>query len=711
MFVRLAAARQLLASHHSAQAPPSGMPQRRRGAAGSAGDEELFRQFLEWRGARRANGGQAQARGAGGAGRGGASAERQPRDGEWQCNAPSCRFRFNFPSRGTCYKCGKPRAGGAKQAQRGGGAERAQPHGPVSAWGTRPLLSAWGAKGRAEADGCPTHRVPGSSLAARGTASSTGAPATQVHALGRGISGSNEFITLAPGGGKGKGKLPTTPVDESGGGTTSVKGTGKGKAPSCEQGLGKPAAKACTEQDCMGGKGASAKGRESWADLAEAEDAEDFDMGDDGGDGGEYDCDDFHDPHDDEHEADVDPETLKQAWLQEVQAVKQMEKQGINESSRALAAARQARDEAKRTWDEAREAPPLATRMQRTQNKLDKAASSLERCRLALEEFEDKVERERGALYDKISEAEARWQKRRDEMDELHEEAGAQAGARRTEKGDDAALRVRDGLRGEIGPELQALAESLDEGSWGRERANLLAARVATLCSQLVQTAAVRHGCQRYDLEAQDREAAHLRDDGPRPYSGTHGTGKGGTDKEACAAWEADGGGRWRKANSSAAKGGGRGSHPSDQGLAGHKSAAAAEANHAPSVRDSGPGSAESLAEEKDEESHQSPPKYRKGQSDEDSQDAQNAALAAKLQAEQAALAQAQAGANLDFGSEETRQLVGQLFSRHVEEVVQRADRMGVKPLTDEGKPLITLGPEQLRDWVKVHLDKDDPEL
>ncbi len=708
MVVRLAAARQLLAGHHSAQAPPSGMPQRHRGGAGSAGDEELFRQFLAWRGSRGANGGQTQARGAGDAGRGDAAARRQPRDGEWQCFAPNCRFRFNFPNRASCYKCGKPRAGGAKQAQRGGGAERAQTHGPIGAWGTRPLLSGWGAKGRAEADGCPTHRVPGSSLAARGTASSAAAPATQVHALGRGISGSNEFITLAPGGGKGKGKLPTTPVDESGGGATSVKGTGKGKAPRCEQGMGKAAATTGTEQVCMGGKGANAKGRESWADLAEAEDAEDHDMEDVGGDDGDYD---FHDQCDDEHEAEVDPETLRQAWLQEVQAVKQMEKQGISESSRALAAARQARDEAKRIWDEAREAPPLATRMQRTQNKLDKAASSLERCRLALEEFEDRVDRERDALYDKISEAEARWQKRRDELDALHEEAGAQAGVRRAEKGDDAAMRVREDLRGEIGPELQALAESLDEGSWGRERANLLAARVAALCSQLVEAAAVKHGCQRYDLGAQDREAARLQDDGPRPNSETDATGKGGAGEEACTAWEADGGGRWKKADSSAAKGSGRGNHASEQGPGGHKGAAAAEPNHAPSTRDSGTGSAESPGGERDEQSDQSPPKYRKGQSEEDSQEAQNAALAAKLQAEQAALAQIQAGANLDFGSEGTRQLVGQLFTRHVEEVVQRANRMGVKPLTDEGKPLIALGPEQLRDWVKMHLDKEDPEL
>ncbi len=109
---------------------------------------------------------------------------------------------------------------------------------------------------------------------------------------------------------------------------------------------------------------------------------------------------------DDEEEEDEleEPTTeeLRQAWLRECRAVKELAAKGKHNSSAALAAAREARDRAEEEWRRSRKPAPLSVRMGFAQKKLDRAAAALTKCRYELDDFDEATEKRRALLCERI---------------------------------------------------------------------------------------------------------------------------------------------------------------------------------------------------------------------------------------------------------------------------------------------------------------------
>ncbi len=670
--LRVEAGKHLLAAHHSAQRQ-SAMPPRRGAARGDGQDMAALRaQVLQlfdqgpW-GAGRGGGGGGVARAGGdtgggsaggrggqrGQGRGGGrprgeGASRGRREGDWPC--PSCDFDPNFASRTTCFRCGASRARraegrGAKQAGGGGGNR-----GPSGAGGSRPLLSAFAARAAAVVGGEPTYRVPGSSAAARAAAG----PALQ-H------------------GSWGPSAARTSPAD-------------KDSSALADRGM--------HEEGAPWAVGAPSR-RSRWADEeAPCDRVHD-------GDTSDYMEDDLameaeHEEGADEEdgwEDEPSPEELRQRWLRECSAVKALAAQGKHASSAALAAAREARDQAEEDWRRAKLPVPLSVRMGFAQRKLDRAQAALTRVRYELDEFDEEVERKRADIERRIREADARYRHRVAQMDGLHEEAAGlatntasgAADAKRAERDDEVCTMVA--------LELQAIAESLDDGDAARGRINLLLSRVAT--------ATARQPAAQYDI-AEDDDDMVLDD--------------------TTATWQADPTGRWNRSSRKGKDGGkgdgewraggasaaaSTGKAPGGKGATGEATATgatpAATSLAAPSAGKQGARRREDEGEDGAARS-----KSHRGSDEEGVQPVDTVGddyrRALKLREEQAIAAAAAIECQAVFGDERSRQIAAQLFEHKVGLIKGRAGELGL-PTTSNGKQLSELSPEELTEWIRKVLE------
>jgi hypothetical protein len=343
-----------------------------------------------------------------------------------------------------------------------------------------------------------------------------------------------------------------------------------------------------------------------------------------------------------------------------------------------------------------------------------------------LEEFEEQADRKRDELRQRISDAEARYNTRCDQMDELHFEAGELAAA---STGTGNARRAGDEACGMVASELQALAETLGDDSDTKGKINIILSKLAT--------ATAGSGPQRYDIG--DADGAH--------GGGGAGDAQLGGEEDATVSWSADASGRWnrrgasahRDANSvprddgwqwprkpvrqvgnrtradgnggtspagaassggSAARGGG------DLKPAGGESEArggrpeGAGPPSAPSANDrsGGQGRKRGSDEENDE-----PPKSLRAEDDTQGTSVElggdDARRALKLQQEQAVAIWAARNAQSIFGDDVSRGIAGQLFAHKVQLVEARAREVGVEPRAD-GKSLVDLDPEAFMAWV-----------
>ncbi len=207
-------------------------------------------------------------------------------------------------------------------------------------------------------------------------------------------------------------------------------------------------------------------------------------------------------------------ETLRARWAAECKVVKALEKvewdigQG---QSAALYAAQRARDEAEREWRSAAAPKPVAVRMGAAQRKVNKAQKAVDKAIDALREYEAEAAQRKEELREAVQRAEDRRDQRQQELDELHREAGAIAASAATHGHAVAgAATGAERLLDEVVREVQAIVETLDEGSDARGRVNLLLARVATK-SECAGPA----GCQRFDIGTDGEEHADAHD-GPQ---------------------------------------------------------------------------------------------------------------------------------------------------------------------------------------------------
>ncbi len=591
---------------------------------------------------------------------------RAQRDGDWEC--PSCGFVPNFASRSTCFRCG---AQAAHRAGSGGAAPHLRAaRGPLGAGGSRPLLTAFAARTDSPADKSPTHRVPGASVAARVAADRAAAPRTWGPAVARAAATSHDAPAHA----------------HLGDGNEKAKG-----------GAAQPAR----------------RGR--WADEEipvdrlrdEADDCyidDDLDMEAAEEDDGEGD--------EEWEEDEPSPEELRRIWLRECDAVKSLAAQGKHSSSAALAAAREARDRAEENWRRAKKPVPLSIRMGFAQRKLDKAQAALARVRHELDAFDEDTDRRRREISDRMEEADARYRSRVSQMDALHAEAASlaagaadqDAGPRRTDRSGDVCTMVA--------LELQAIAESLDEGADARGKINLLLSKVAT--------ATARPPAEQYDI-------ADEGDDGGSDVGN--------------ATWDADASGRWcrvarkgkasGKASGSQLHGSRRNEEPGrDEPMGDGKGANAAEATAAAgSTAVARGGNAEGTSAPAAAANAPTPPtatragvrrregcqqddaarnKSHRGHDDERVQSVEaegdDYRRALKLREEQAIAAAAAIESQAVFGDEKSRQIAGQLYEHKVGLLRARAAELGLAP-TSGGRQLIELTPEELAEWMRRVLE------
>ncbi len=410
------------------------------------------------------------------------------------------------------------------------------------------------------------------------------------------------------------------------------------------------------------------------------------------------------------------PQELKDAWLQECQVVKQMLRQGCPTSSAALAAACTARDEAEARWRRAKKPQPIAIRMGWAQRNVDRAERALTRHRVELEEFERQYEDRRAEIRERLDAADERYRRRVEELDALHAEAGELAAgatggaAKGSGEGGGGDSEIRD----LVAKELLVIVEALEEGTEARGRANLLLAQLATPARQAAPTQV------HYIGDDGVHEHGRAATEGGGKACGTRncGGGKGPASRSGEAArWRTDVHGRWSHRESMGVDSRG-GAGAVSKVLGQGSRSTAARAGQAPGVHEgqdahAAPSNAARAPRPRDEigaddsegpqgKSHRGddlpPTAGTVGEGGDD------LARARRLHEEQLLAMEAARRANAEFGDDQSKQIVGQLYARSVEQFVARARRVGLRATAD-GKPLIELAPQDLTAWVKDHLE------
>ncbi len=681
----------------------------RGGAGGSAGG-----------GGRRARRARAGGHGGGGGGNGDGGGNRGARgggggaggqtfrEGDWCCPRAGCRFSPNFASRTSCLRCGERRPSGGGGHQRGEGRPTPTPSaGPMGANGARPMLAVWGRRQQAE-EAAPTHRRPGSSLAAVQQAARL-QPRPGRAGAHAGIEA--KVTGAAAGGGSGGGPTGGT-VGPQGRAAASAAANGtEGQATDC--GI------------AAGGRPPAAGGqrqRPRWAD-----DDVPADAGGGGDDDGNSDYADEdaawdawdEDANDDDDAGEPTPADLRARWQSECRVVRALEAQGVPSDSTALAAARAARDEAEAAWRSRKAPQPLSTRMGWAQRKLDRAEQSLARARDDLAYYEEEVEARRAELQEKIDQADQRYRLRWQQMQELHDEAGGTSAARASE-----------GLCTMVARELQAFAEMLEEGSEVRGRANLLLSKLADVASGASpQTFDMARGDVDSDCEMGHQEEADVLGTRTHRSADARPDGQPG----AGSSWRTDPNGRWNRSARDACNGKqqGHGGETQVQTAAGRAGGtphgagtgmdtkgndiAAAAAPPAPATPPAAAapmakglhgttGRARGAARVREEEEQGPPNKSHRGSDDEQvhavESIADDAARAAKLQEEQNAAIEMAKAANATFGDSTSVHIAAQVYAHKVELARARAVAVGVATVV-AGRPLLELSPEEFNAWVK----------
>ncbi len=322
----------------------------------------------------------------------GAAGDRPSQPGDWSCKV--CGFTPNFARRRDCFKCRRARSPRTSGAAAAAGNTSGFSNGPVGAGGRRPMLGGRGNAGAGggvaskPADTSPTHRVPGSSVAARAAAVAPGG-GSWAEAARRG--GAGGAAAPAVGGG-GPGRAAADPANRDGllddEGFRMVTRRGGGGA-----------ARAAERTESRGQGQEPPSGNQAGGDEVGTGTHEDGD-------------------------ATGRPTVadLQQAWHNEVAVVRRLRQQGLQGGHPAMQAACEARDAAERAWRESKEPAPASVRLGRAQAKLDKAIALQADARQSLLDTE-RAHRERMAeLQSAMDECTERVRLRKQQLREVQDE-------------------------------------------------------------------------------------------------------------------------------------------------------------------------------------------------------------------------------------------------------------------------------------------------
>ncbi len=323
----------------------------------------------------------------------------------------------------------------------------------------------------------PTYRVPGASLAARAAASTCGG-GSSVGAAG----------------------VKSGPAAR-----CEAAASGGGPAPA-EADSGPPRLASDDDVDADGFQQVRGKGWRKHR-LAAAKTVPHGDEGADAGNGTTREGDSQSDPTAEGDAGDDDtrapaPTELHRAWQDEVAVVRRLKAQGLAPQHPAMRAATEARDEAERAWREAKDPVPTPIRLARAQAKYDRALDLQREAHTALLEYEQQHREKLADLRAKLQEARERVSTRREQLEEIQCEVGAEAqGGRGTAtQGAAAAREVHNTLCGTVAPTIAALVEQLDSSLPAWSVLNGLLGTLSSSSSTLERAFARGRGAQRFDI-------------------------------------------------------------------------------------------------------------------------------------------------------------------------------------------------------------------
>ncbi len=164
------------------------------------------------------------------------------------------------------------------------------------------------------------------------------------------------------------------------------------------------------------------------------------------------------------------PKTLRRAWMDEVAIVRRLKGQGLAGDHPAMQAACAARDSAEASWREAKEPVPAAVRLARAQARLDRAVEVQGEAHRALCDYEREHAERIAALRARLEEERGKVRIRREQLEAIQDEVGAEGrGARSRTRQGAAARQVHTALSNTVAPTIAALVEQLDSSTpaWG----------------------------------------------------------------------------------------------------------------------------------------------------------------------------------------------------------------------------------------------------
>ncbi len=418
-----------------------------------------------------------------------------------------------------------------------------------------------------------------------------------------------------------------------------------------------------------------------------------------------------------DHGAQPTAEELHQAWLDEVAFVKKLRQQGVQGTHPAMLAACEARDAAERAWRGSKEPAPAAVRLGRAQHKLDRAVALQAEARQAIMEAEKAHRETLAVLQATMDECTERVRLRRSQLREVQDEVGAGsagAGDGQGARQQAAIRRVHDAICADIGPTLAALVEQIDTGAPAWTALNGVLGKLSASKEALESACAPRVPPQ-FDIGDDDQgkweswsEWSESHDMQGRAWGGGRGrNGSGGND-----------GGPWTYGK------GDEGTHAdgdADDGMDGiqdhsteadtYWGAPAHRWAEAPRWQPCGHGkwSRSAWADQLEHE--------HGDRDDGDGGDDQPAAARRRLDdggsgsghqgttAPQAQLhVSHQAGAAAARGGDCDQEEQKRLHNTRVDKIISMAVDAGVTPLTKDGEELQLLDPRQLDEWVAAHL-------
>ncbi len=408
---------------------------------------------------------------------------------------------------------------------------------------------------------------------------------------------------------------------------------------------------------------------------------------------------------------DGDPARLRATFEEHARAVREMERKGG--FGPALATMRNARDAAEAAWRQTKAPAPLPKRLQWAEAKLHKAQAALTRERLALDAFDEETERRRDQHCARIREAEEWLRWRQQQLDDIHSEVGERAPNRGNGRSSEAGAKVRQRLRGQVLPEIQAILEKMQDGTDIHERLTLVAAGLADAerqldddgCDDGVQHFDMHDGDDHWDGDCDHDDAlSDVGDEDERTHErgGDADGGKGGRSAE----WRPEGPGRWTRAGATSAAAAAK----SDT-CTSDANGTRIEAGGALARARASDSAVEDLGEEDAQPAERSA-KHRRCRSDAEVRQEEDARRARELhqqhqQAEAAQRESFEAGKG-GFGSDVALSLAAQKFVLEVQEARTKAMAKGIDPHVN-GKDLIQLTPAELQAWVQEKLGDAGP--